>query len=294
MKRTRRQAGFTIIELLIACAVGSIILIIAAQGFVGSTQTVVQVSSQSDLLEENRIAGQMIADSVTRAVYVYPPGSKVKIAAASNALVKDPKSGTTTFTVGTSPIVAYLEAPTASSPNITFVAYYAVLRGDVYTYTAPGGVEGVNNPGKDPANDSDWLLYEYRQPLLVPTLNATLNPPDGSTTTTVGNVPGATPVLLTDYVAPDGFSMTDAVCRNQDGFIVDTSGNNIPLDGNNNLAPNAGQVPGCPTTAFTGYLASVNRATLNITTRITRAGRTSSSTLSFAIAPRNLYIKGAN
>ena len=163
----RRSAGFTIIELLIAAFILVIILGIITAGISSGGRVVGSVITDAVLIEDTRVAGQMIADGVSKAAYVYPPSTTLKLS-NNGATSRNPATGNGTWTVGKHPIIAYLERPEDLSGTCsgganreacaTVVAYYPVRRGEL----AP--LRGYRHLD-DERNEDAWVLMEYRDRL---------------------------------------------------------------------------------------------------------------------------------
>ena len=107
--------GITIVELLISSVILLVILGVITQGMQSGGQVVTSVISDTELLEDTRVAAQMIADGVARAVYVYPPGAAITLNQSVTWRVKNPKTNNNKWLVGQDPIVAFLESPKRSN-----------------------------------------------------------------------------------------------------------------------------------------------------------------------------------
>lgn len=308
--RRSTSAGFTLIEMLIASLVLVVMLGIAVSGLANGGRTTGTIVSRSDLIEDTRMAGQMIADELGRAVYVYPPGSSITLLSAPNAYsTKNAKDGSNTFVIGVAPMIAYIEAPSvlatcnAATPQacMTFVAYYAVNR-----KTVTDAATGAKNPGADGRNDDRWLLYEYRKPLnFSGFLGTTTVPNQSSAIPSLASVPaqltGVSGELLADGIKPDGFGLStdagDTICRNSQRQLVNDAGDALKYlgTGASQLDPTNTLIPGCPNAASTKKVASDNayativRATLKVQAQVYGPeGLINTPVLNFAMAPRNL------
>lgn len=248
-----RAAGVTLIELLIAMAIFMLLLGIVTAGLQQGGRVVSQLVTQSAILEDARTAGAMIADGLTNAVYVYPPG--VSFTMGGGYTTDNPLSSGDYWTVGDHPIIAYIER-SGSGNDLTFVAYYALARGDV---TSHGGKDYL----ADPANDnSSWMLYEYRKNLAITSLVGEAVPTD------FGGVSGR---ILADYIAEGGFGLVPGTlkCNNEDGV----------------RQPDCSSVGTTPTTYET-----LRAGQFSLQTEVKRRGRVISGPgLTFAVAPRSLY-----
>lgn len=289
-----RIRGFTLIELLIASAIMVGILSIIAQSFRLGGQEVTRSFAITDISEDIRLSGQLISDEIARAVYVYPPGTIITLGAGYTtkkpSVVYKPDGTTTPATsasnewkVGTDPILAMLVPPTTvgtcTSTNesncLYFVAYYPVERSGVVTGAT--GPNNENNPGADPLNGSNWVLYELRDRLdtatLAPSTGMIYSLPAVSYTGS-----GLRGYILADHIDAGGFKInfgvaTETFCRNEDGSSV-----------------NCNTTPGLPLDA----LSTVIRGNFSLQSAIARGnlpGKVKSQKYDYAIGPRNLYPK---
>lgn len=261
------KRGVTLIEILIAAAITLVLLAVVGRGLVSGSDTVWLISSQGELLEDSRYVSQMMADSVSRAVYVYRPGIQLTLQtdAAHTYSVTNSATGTNQWTIGTHPILAYIEAPSKTSATtncdaahpevcLHFVAYYPVLR-SVVTASATG----PDHPGEDPSNNDKWVLFEYRERLPLKSLS-TSNAPPKTFSGSRGNI-------LMDYLSPSTLVINTISCRNQTG-----------------AAETCSTLQTSPQ-----YLASVQSGEVRFQTKVQRRKEYKVPELSFVIAPRNLY-----
>ncbi len=305
MRRPINQAGFTLIELLIAAAISLIVLGIIAQAIGSSGRTVNQYVTRSDLLEDTRTAGQLMADEVAKAMYIFPPGYTLTLGAAGYTFRNPVKrNGTWVTDQANAPILAFVQAPKVSgyacdinveSPStpppavfpvpppanqdgcVRFMAYYPVLRGDVMS-----GAENNARPANDSGNNAVWTIFEFTKLLpyraFTSLTSATAKVPvDFSGQKVSGN-------MLADYIKPgDGFAVKyDGLgnnCRRADGnSIVATSCTDPNLRADLPTNPD--------------YRNSVTRATFTLQGyAASGGGAVQTPVLSFAVAPRNLPIQ---
>lgn len=219
---TSRKAGLSLVELLVAMGIFLTLLAAITISWIRTSDLVGGMVTESDLVEDARNASAIIADGLARAVYIYPPGSDIKLNTDPGKLLRNPVDnsnnfrvenyagakaenidGITTVSSLTSntkrPIIAFLEAekklgePCNSVPSdgcLTFVAYYLAKRSSL---TAAG--ETFDFLG-DPSNGTKWMLLEYRRQVLRTTGNLGTqgipkNPQNGQAK------------LLLDYVDPE-------------------------------------------------------------------------------------------
>lgn len=255
MNASVRAAGVTLIELLIAMAIFMLLLGIVTAGLQQGGRVVSQLVTQSAILEDARTAGAMIADGLTNAVYVFPPGVSLTMT-ATGYTTQNPVTGGASWTIGDHPIIAYIER-SSSGGNLTFVAYYALDRGDV---TSHAGKSYLADPAND---DSSWMLYEYRKGLT------------GLSSLVGEDVPtdfgGNSGRILADYIAEGGFGLVPGTlkCNNEDGV----------------RQPDCSGASTTPTTYET-----LRAGQFFLQTEVKRRGRVISGPgLTFAVAPRSLY-----
>lgn len=272
------KQGFTLVELLIAGTILVVILGLIANGIQSGSSVVTQVVSESEVLEDTRVAAQLIADNAAKAVYVYPPGAVLTLNSAGSWTVLNPNTNKNLWRVGTDPILAFIEAPqrsdiTCSDSEIGkdgclyFVAYYPVKRSMVakqeeYKYLA------------EPQNDSSWMLFEYRKRLDAAKLNAD-TPLPLSPLTGLKQTQGR---VLADYLVPTtGFQILNPVCRTRiTESEVASEGSAVCQDFRKLYDP--------------FYLKTMSSAQFMLQARVTRGNRTlETPELTFAVAPRNLY-----
>jgi|GEM_PF-2425332 len=256
-----RPQGFTLVELLVVMALMGIFLGMMAAALNQSSRYTRNVTSRSEMNDELRTAGQMMADQITRALYIYPPGSQIKLNASDTWSVQD-SGGDTTWVVGdeADPIIAFIQAPdvrdtaanSCSNSNgtiivnptycMTFVAYYPLVRSMV---TDPSRV--ITYGPSDAKNSTARMIFEYRKVLLFnrlgyPIEDATdiVKPGSGVTTPNIiidsakSNLVGGQANLVVDYIdstatTATGFIFKASGCRDSNGVYMDSSGN--PLTG---------------------------------------------------------------
>ncbi len=165
----RADRGFTIIELLVAMAVLSIVLLAFTSLFGGMFRASSDLNARNQLLSEGQLTEQILAARIQQAFYVYPPGYKLQLT-SSGWTTKNPAGGRV-WVVGSDPILAMILPPKSSTvicgvgtdPNAgcyRFYAYYPVKRSLYVNNAAAAG-----NPGKQALNDnSTWILMQYYKP----------------------------------------------------------------------------------------------------------------------------------
>ncbi len=269
--------GVTIIELLIASVILLVILGVITQGMQSGGQVVTSVISDTELLEDTRVASQMITDGVARAVYVYPPGATLMLNQSVSWRVKNPKTNNNKWTIGKDPIMAYLEAPkrsngtcsdaseTAKEACLYFVAYYALPRATVAQNQAYL---------QDAKNDKAWTLFEYRRRLDLHQLSADtllpLGPNSGLTQVTAE--------MLADYIVPEtGFVLSEPICRKRfTEAEVGNTGTEVCKEFAEKFDPY--------------YLKTLVSGTVTLAASAIRGTQVSQTPeIQFSLSPRNLY-----
>lgn len=274
----KSAVGLTLVELLIAGAILIVILGLVTSGIQSGSGVVTQVVSEGEILEDTRVAAQLIADSVARAVYVYPPGAVLTLNSAGSWTVLNPKTNKNLWRIGTDSMLAFIEAPqrtdvacsdseTGKDGCLYFVAYYPVKRStvakqDEYKYLS------------EAQNDSSWMLFEYRKRLDVAKLNADTVLPLSSLTG-LKQVQGR---ILADYIVPDtGFQILNPVCRTR---ITESE-----------LAVESTTVCNDFKKLYDPfYLKTMSSAQFTLQAKVVRGTRTvETPVFTLAVIPRNLY-----
>jgi len=67
--RNARRAGFTIVELMVALAIGSVLLLALAAMFIGTSQSRNELDKSSRQIEGGRYAVQVLSDEIRHAGY---------------------------------------------------------------------------------------------------------------------------------------------------------------------------------------------------------------------------------
>jgi prepilin-type N-terminal cleavage/methylation domain-containing protein len=175
-----RFSGFTLVELLVVIALLGVFLGMMANSVNQTGKYTANVVNRSEQLDDMRVAGQMIADQVNKALYIYPPGSSITFSATPVASTVT-NNGSPTWVVGRDPIIAYIEPPvkpaadgvcstgTPATPAtqdqedacIFFVAYIAVKR----SYLTDTAAERETYGAEDTRNPDVSMIFEYRKRL---------------------------------------------------------------------------------------------------------------------------------
>lgn len=157
MKASKKfTLGFTLIEMLIALTLLSIIMLAFMNILTSSLKATRTLNNQANLLIEAQTAQNFVANRIQEAVCLYPQNQVVTL--GNSAIVRNTLKATPnqSWTVGQDPFIAMVVPPAAGSTMFRFFAYYPMRRADFLTAsTLP--------PDADPQNDqSTWVLLEYR------------------------------------------------------------------------------------------------------------------------------------
>jgi Tfp pilus assembly protein PilE len=224
----RASDGFGLVELLIAAAIAIIILGLITQGIKGGASATALVQNRQKLLEDLRASGNFLADTLSNAAYIYPPGTQITLNTKSSYTVHNTNVSphSNVWVVGRDPFVAGLLPPEipgdACQPDkdeddyttsgcLYFVAFYAIQRHYIVKHAG-----GTANPGKDTQNKDDKVLYYYSK--VTPDRQVPDPPP-----TIFGGASGS---LVADYLAPDGMEVAIEQCA---GHLTTVTG--CPGDG---------------------------------------------------------------
>ncbi|GAA5513551.1 hypothetical protein Dcar01_02292 [Deinococcus carri] len=253
MKRNA-QAGFTLLELLVAMAIMGVVLMALLNYFSQGTRISTQSSSRAELQQEILNVQQLIAGRLKEAWYVYPSSQTLQLGStptSTAALRRNPvagtaRSGTANWLTGTDPVLAVILLPrdiTGTCPDTTattaqkeagkdycyrFFAYYPVKRSVWVTGTTDSGVPSASNPGDDSANGDVWVLAEYRK---------TLYGFKAGDTIPTSTLDGGDANILADYVAPTvatpGFTTTTPIDNTYTMFSLLPTGTSatVPVTG---------------------------------------------------------------
>lgn len=205
MRVTMRQnSAFTLVELLVSMAIFSIILGLVMSALRTGSNTLGVIIGEADIIEDARAASAIIADEISQAAYIYPPGTTLTLNTSGYTTV-NPKTGNRTWTVGEDPIIAMITPPNTGNVNgdcdndpafcYTFVAFYPVRRGLV-AQNKPYFADPPNDTG----NNEKWVLYEYRRRLDIGASPLEFIGLQGRIPTEFGGIAAQ---ILVDYVIPD-------------------------------------------------------------------------------------------
>lgn len=235
--RRARQAGFTLVEMLVALGILGILMAGFAYLFGNTLGVTRQVDVRNEVLANAQIAQNLMVSRLQEAWYVYPDTTSLSLPSAGAAWqTKNPVGGSNTFSVGSN-FVAFIVPPADQSaactvsPVVTggcyhFYAYYPVLRTDYVTGTAGGY---ANRLLADTQNPSAWVLMQYDAYVQDGVIPPTTCP--GATTGQiiacqpsfftglVSSLFAARANLLSDYLTPgvSPFSVTDLTPGNPAG-----------------------------------------------------------------------------
>jgi len=294
-----QKRGFTIIELLIATSITLLLLGLITQGFRWAGTSTRLTQDRKVALEDLRSAGNYIADQLSQAYFIYPPGSVLNLS-STNATFSYTLP-TNPLIVGNTSIAAILppvdNTAACSATNQTgclrFFAAYTIPRSTIIAAQQSGGFPAAAKINDDPTNANDSVLMVYwawiqnatgPQPFTWITRdfvytgsgaqnlnNLTVYSPTSNT-----NIYGS---LLADYLSPTtGFSVTYNNCLIPNSTYSSTSVSNIcpAVTGASTLTP----------------LNSIVQLSFTLQSQMTREGAsTAVIPLTFQSASRNLILK---
>lgn len=200
----RQRSAFTLVEMLVAMAIFSIILGLVMSALRTGSNTLGVIVGEADIIEDARAASAIIADEISQAAYIYPPGTTLTLNSSGYTTV-NPNTGDRTWTVGEDPILAMITPPNTSNINgdcnddsafcYTFVAFYPVAR-SVVSRNLPYMADPINDTG----DNEKWVLYEYRRRLDIGASPLEFIGLQGNLPTQFGGIAAQ---ILVDYVIPD-------------------------------------------------------------------------------------------
>jgi hypothetical protein len=302
----KRHTGLTLIEVLIASSLLLILLGLITTGLQSSGDVVSVIASKGELIEETRYAGQIMADELARALYVYRPG--VSVTLPDNYATKRPvgtgtlnqwtvKSNVTenagppiteTVDLTVAPIVAFIQAPLDSTTAcnltgtvtgcLTFVAYYPILRSTLVANAAT-----ADKPRSYADDANTWVIMEYRKILNYKTIsNSSVESQNiNNDTFKALDLTGGTTTLLADYIQPgNGFTIKFSQC---------SSGSSLSATGQMTLVS-------CDSSDSSyDYWESVRNGQIKLIAQTKKGIKTTTiPELTFAIAPRSATPSQAN
>ncbi|WP_232472198.1 PilW family protein [Deinococcus sp. DB0503] len=199
-----RQAGLTLVELLVGMALMGIVLAALVAYFSQSGRVSAQSSTRAELQQEVLNAQQLIAGKLKEAWYVYPPGFALSLSASASGnppTLQNPVTGNKNWTVGTHPILAMILPPESGTAPYRFLAYYPVKRS---VWVGGTAATSWRNPGPDDSNGDAWVLVEYRANMASPFPPSPPVPPlPPFPPVAVPTVPtNGEANILADYIAP--------------------------------------------------------------------------------------------
>lgn len=281
----KQQSGLTLVEVLIASSILLVLLGLITNGIQSGGSVVSTISSQRELIEETRYAGNIMSDEISKAVYVYRTGLKLKL--PSSYKTQSPSTSNSNWTVGdtSAPILALIQPPkTSGNCNVvsakdncmTFIAYYPVLRSIVMA-----NATAADKP-KDPGDsDNVWVIYEYIETL--PATRFDTSTIGGGMTSVPTNFPMTSgqgqASILADYISPSTGFFTLTQCASPDKDVTGTL-KLVACD----LLPDAAS-------PSTDYTTSVRNGQFILSAKESQRSKTvKTPELRFAVAPRNTSI----
>ena len=224
----RKTHGFSVLELLLASSLLLVVLGVITKGLINGGLVTKKVVLEHEILEDASSMGNMIADKITQAIYVYPPGVQLELSTSGEVTTQKPGTSSSIWTVDTDPIIAFLERPKDSTATcsstvtdgcIFFYAYYPVKR-SVITQTS-----GPYPYLKDDNNNTAWTLFEYQKRLdstYTDMASGLHSIPTGD------SVAGGVGTFIADYLKENSFTASFDLCHDSGGFLNDDNDDNIP------------------------------------------------------------------
>jgi len=218
----RNAKGLSIMEILVALFMASILFTVAARAVSSGGKGLATILSHSELLEDTRYAGEIIHSNLQNSVYVYPPQTELTLNTNAEYHTRNPRTSSNKWLIGTDPIIAMIVAPKTTAttcptdPNacLSFFAYYTVKRSEV---TSATGLRYTGGALPEDSNNPDALMiFEYQKTLNVRTLDDGIAPPiTHQNDTPAGQLKDVTARLVADYINPaaSGFQVNLSFCK---------------------------------------------------------------------------------
>lgn len=189
LSSTKKNTGFSLVEVLIALGIAGVLLAVMFQFLIGASKSAEKISSHSQIVTELQLAQQIISSRIIEAAYIYPIGTEMKV--GGNQLKKNHIRDTNKWIIGTDPFLAGFVPPKIGETEHLFFAYYILPR-DVFIAATSDDV----TLDSDSRNDTKtWVLVEYRQKVTVP--------PQGFLAVPSADLKGGgKPQLVADYIQP--------------------------------------------------------------------------------------------
>jgi len=158
------RKGFTLIEILVALAVMSVLMLAFVRFFGGTLQASAHLQLQNELLSEAQIAHRLIASRIKEAWYIYPKGTKLTLT-NSGWTARNTLSVGYQWTVGENFLAMILpprkDGITCSTSNDGCFRFFAYFPHKRSWYVTHANVAEALDP--DSLNDPKvWVLMEYR------------------------------------------------------------------------------------------------------------------------------------
>ncbi len=190
-----KTLGLSLLELLVALAVMSILVVAFLNVFSGTLRDSNEITSRSKLLGEGRNALQLMAARVREACYIYETGNLNMGNGWTSSKNLGSNASSNTWAVDQDPIVAMIVPPRAGETNYEFFAYYPMQRDFYNTNASP-----TTRLDKRIDDTQTWVLMEYRRQL--PTAATTQGQQCSQWAGNQRNFAGASGRLLIDGVQP--------------------------------------------------------------------------------------------
>ncbi len=167
--KNHTEAGFTLVEMLVAMAIGIILLGLVTQFIISNAIFSNRVNLTAISQQQLTAAQQIISSRLREATYVFPNDTVIKLPnVAKNQNLSS--SAQTTLGSTATPMLAMILPPklpgaactsTGTDGCVRFYAYYPMLRSKWITITNTSPLD-ADFPGANYLNNDNWILLEYR------------------------------------------------------------------------------------------------------------------------------------
>jgi prepilin-type N-terminal cleavage/methylation domain-containing protein len=123
LKRSALQRGFTVLEMLLAMAILGIVLLVASALLQSNQAAASTQQARTTSLEDGRAAMSRIAETLSRAAYIYPSGITITVTSGLVGTGADKTNPTNSITTGADAVAMLLYDDKNASPR----GYYGVI-----------------------------------------------------------------------------------------------------------------------------------------------------------------------
>lgn len=223
-----KEGGFSLLEVLVAIAISSIVMVAIIQLQSGTIQTTTNVMTSSDRLRDQTSAISYIADRFR--------GARVLYDTASTPITLNATTTCSNATTSTTPCVAFLSSETTWDPTDASYASGAVKRYVLLAYryqVRTTFADRQSDPWADASANNVQVIMEYRRELksLDTTCPDKGSCPLAALTTAAATAPSATTGLWTSAMLSDGLTLDDPVTAGSSfrPWTLDTAGGSLTI-----------------------------------------------------------------